>query len=260
MRPWALVTGASSGIGLELARLAAADGHDLVLVARGAEALASVAASLRSGHGCTVLVLPLDLAAAGAPDALADDLARRGIVPAFFANNAGVGAWGRHQDLAVATEQAILDLNVVAATRLLKRLLPGMLARGAGRILNVASSAAFQAGPWMAVYYASKAYLLHYSEALAEELAGTGVTVTALCPGPTPTGFQAAAGLRASRTLRGLVPATDAAWVARVGYEAARRGRRVVVPGIVNRLLAQALRLAPRRLANAIAARANRPG
>ncbi len=259
MRPWALVTGASSGIGRELALLAAADGHDLVLVARGGAILATVAESLRARHGCTVIVLPMDLARRDAADALADELARRGVVPAFLANNAGVGAWGRHQDLELAAELDVLDLNVVAATRLLKRLLPGMLARGSGRILNVASTAAFQAGPWMAVYYASKAYLLHYSEALAEELAGSGVTVTALCPGPTPTGFQAAAGMAASRGLRGLVPHTDAARVARAGYEAARRGQRLVVPGLVNRLLVQALRWVPRRVANAVAARANRP-
>ena len=257
MRPWALVTGASSGIGRELALLAAADGHDLVLVARSAEALARLAESLQSRHACAVLVLPLDLASRESADLLADMLAARGIVPAFFANNAGVGAWGLHSELAVTAEQEILDLNIVTATRLLKRLLPAMLARGSGRILNVASTAAFQAGPRMAVYAASTAYLLHYSEAVAVELAGTGVTLTALCPGPTPTEFQARAGLPATRLLRRLLPPSDAAWVARAGYAAAQRGQRVLIPGFVNRVLVNAVRWLPRRWANAVLARAN---
>jgi short-subunit dehydrogenase len=260
VRPWALVTGASSGIGLELARLAAADGHDLVLIARRRDALEALAAELRARHGCASLVLPMDLAPRAAADEVAAALASRGIVPALLVNNAGVGAWGLHRDLPLEAEQELLDLNVVTATRLVKRLLPGMLARGSGRILNVASTAAFQPGPWMAVYYASKAYLLHYSEALAHELAGSGVTVTALCPGPTPSGFQSRAGMRASALLRGLLPATSAAFVARVGYRAARRGRRVAIPGLLNRLLVQALRFTPRRLATAVAARATGPG
>jgi short-subunit dehydrogenase len=180
-------------------------------------------------------------------------------VPALLVNNAGVGAWGLHRDLAGVAEDEVLAVNVVTATRLVKRLLPGMLARGSGRILSVASTAAFQPGPWMAVYYASKAYLLHYSEALAEELQGTGISVTVLCPGPTATGFQARAGLRASRRLRGLVPMLDAARVARAGYAAAGRGQRVVVPGMANRLLVLAVRWLPRRWVTALARRASAP-
>jgi hypothetical protein len=259
-RPWALVTGASSGIGRELSRLAAADGHDLVLLGRRSEALALLAAELRAAHGADSLILAQDLSHPDAVEAVVAALAARGIVPAFLANNAGFGAVGAHLALDPAVEEEMLAVNVVAATRLVKALLPGMCARGEGRILNVASSAGFVAGPWMAVYYASKAYLLHYSEALAVELEGSGVSVTALCPGPTPTGFQARAGLSGAQRLRRLIPPLSPTAVARAGYEGARRARRVVVPGLVPRLAVFALRFLPRRLASTLVGRATGPG
>jgi len=254
MPRWALVTGASRGIGLALAQLAARDGYALVLVARSGDELDLHAAELRRRFSVEVLTLCLDLAARSAADEVAAFLAARSIVPDLLLNNAGIGAYGLHRDLALEAEQELLDLNIVTLTRLTKRLLPGMLARGSGRILNVASTAAFQPGPWMAVYYASKAYVLSYSEAIAHELAGSGVTVTALCPGPTRSGFQARAAMRAARILKGsLIPMATAESVAVVGYRAMQAGRRVVIPGLVNRLAAWSVRLAPRRLITAIA-------
>lgn len=260
IRRWALVTGASGGIGAELARLAAADGYHLVLVARNADLLAALAAELTTRHSVEVLGLTLDLARREAANELVARLAARAIVPDLLINNAGVGLYGLHRDTGLEAELALIDLNVVTLTRLTKRLLPEFLARGSGRILNVASTAAFQAGPYRAVYYASKAYVLSYSEALAHELKGTGVTVTALCPGPTLTGFQARAGARrAPAILAGLVPAMSAAAVARVGYRALLAGRRIVIPGLVNRLLVASLRLTPRRVATAVIASIGRP-
>ena len=253
---WALITGASSGIGRELARLCAADGYHLVLVARTAEALASLATELRAAHSIEVQALGLDLARREAGTELIARLASRALVPELLINNAGVGLFGPHQDVRLEDELALIDLNVVTLTRLTKRLLPEFLARGSGRILNVASTAAFQAGPYMSVYYASKAYVLSYSEAIAEEIKGSGVTVTVLCPGPTASGFQARAGLRgAARILGGLVPVADAASVARAGYRGMLAGRRLVIPGFTNRLLVQSLRLLPRRVATAAVAR-----
>ena len=256
---WALLTGASSGIGRELARLCAADGYHLVLVARTAEALEPLAAELKLAHPIEVLALGLDLARREAANELIARLAARALVPEILVNNAGVGLYGLHQDVRLEEEIALIDLNVVTLTRLTKRLLPEFLARGSGRILNVASTAAFQPGPYMSVYYASKAYVLSYSEAIAEEVQGSGVTVTVLCPGPTATAFQARAGLRgAARILGGLVPIADAASVARAGYRGMLAGRRLVIPGFTNRLLVQALRLLPRRLATAAVARVSR--
>ncbi len=256
---WALVTGASSGIGRELARLCAADGYALVLVARSEQALETIATELRAAHAVEVLTVALDLARREAAAELIQCLATRALVPEILINNAGAGLLGAHKDLAAETELALIDLNVVTLTRLTKRLLPEFLARGSGRILNVASTAAFQPGPYMAVYYATKAYVLSYTAALAEEVAGTGVTVTALCPGPTRTGFQARAGMTGPAViLGGLVPVGEPRAVARAGYRGMLAGRRLVIPGVVNRLLVESLRLTPRRLAAALVAAVTR--
>jgi short-subunit dehydrogenase len=260
MTRWALVTGASRGIGLELSRLAAKDGYHLVLVARSGDELEAHAAEFRRRFAVEVLTLPLDLATRTAADAVAEFLASRSIIPDLLINNAGIGAYGLHREIALAAEQEVLDLNIVTLTRLTKRTLPGMLARGSGRILNVASVAAFYPGPYLAVYYASKAYVLSYSEAIAYELAGTGVTVTALCPGPTRSGFQARAALRAARIVNGShVPMATAESVAAAGYRAMLAGRRVVIPGVINRLAVWAARFVPRRVMTALAARVSAP-
>jgi len=167
-------------------------------------------------------------------------------------NNAGYGTSGPFETTELRTELDLLQVNVVALTHLTKLLLPAMLAAKRGRILNVASTAAFQPGPFMAVYYASKAYVLSFSEALAEELSGTGVTVTTLCPGPVPTGFQARAGVDLKKVVRTPL-VMDAAAVARAGYVGLMKGKRLVVPGLGNKLLVQSERFAPRRLVTKIA-------
>ena len=255
MRPWALVTGASQGIGLALARLAAADGYRLVLVARDAGRLKEIERELAAGHATEVLGVALDLGEPRSVPTLLSLLRARAIVPELLINSAGVGLYGRHAETPAAADEQLLAVNVVAPTALTRGLLPELLRRGSGRILNVASTAAFVPGPYMAVYYASKAYVLSYSEALAEELKGSGVTVTALCPGPTATAFQARAGL----TRRRLEPAGDPATVARAGYRALKAGRRVCIPGLRNRLWTALGRALPRGWVSAALARRFKP-
>ena len=249
----ALVTGASSGIGYELARLLARGGHDLVLVARGAERLDELAEQVRKDHGTTALVLAKDLTAAGASQEVYDEVTAAGLAVDVLVNNAGFGLKGPFAELPLADQEQMVQLNVMVPTLLTRLFLEPMLARGGGRILNVASTAAFQPGPLMAVYYASKAYLLSWSEALANELAGRGVTVTTLCPGPTITGFADRAGTSGSKLFKG--PTMDARSVAEAGYEGLMAGRGLVVPGARNQFLAFGVRLAPRRLVTNIARR-----
>jgi uncharacterized protein len=246
-RPTALITGASGGIGLELARLFARDGCGLVLVARSGDKLEALAAELRAAHGVPVRPLAADLADPAAPARIHAELARAGTHVGALVNNAGFGLRGAFATLDETAQMEMLQVNVLALARLTRRFLPAMVERRAGGVLNVASTAAFQPGPRMAVYYASKAFVLSLSEALAGELAGTGVTVTALCPGPTATGFQSRAGLERSRLFRDL-RVMDAAAVARAGYRGFRAGKRVVIPGLGNRIGAALARLAPRGL------------
>jgi short-subunit dehydrogenase len=253
-RPAALVTGASSGIGLELARLLAADGHDLVLVARDAARLEKIAAQLSVAHRVECAVVARDLADPEGPDGVLREVARQGIEIDVLINNAGFGVYGPFAATDLRAELDMIRVNVAAVTTLAKGVLPGMLDRRRGRILNVASTAAFQPGPLMAVYYATKAYVLSFSEAIANELAGSEVRVTALCPGPTITEFQDRAGVGETRLFRGALVRVVAA-VARAGYRGMLAGRRVVIPGVANRLLVQALRVTPRRLATAVTRR-----
>lgn len=243
-RPLALVTGASSGIGLELARLLAADGHDLVLVARSRARLEELARGFAL-KGAQAHVIAADLAAPQAPAAIVAELRERGLTVDILVNNAGYGLFGAFSETEWKAELDMIQLNVVALVELTKRLLPGMVERKRGRVLNVASTAAFQPGPLMAIYYATKAFVLSFSEAIAEELDGTGVTVTALCPGPTKTGFQAGAKMEASKLVRGK-SIDGPEEVARVGYQALKAGRRFVVPGAKNKMLAQSVRFLPR--------------
>ncbi|MDQ2971035.1 MAG: SDR family oxidoreductase [Acidobacteriota bacterium] len=253
-RGTALVTGASSGIGREIAKLLAADHYDLVLVARDAKRLEELGSELAGSRGVRARVVPQDLARPeGVRDLLAE-IGRSGISIDILVNNAGLGVAGPFAQTDAKRDLEILQVNVTAVTELAKGVLPGMLRRRAGRILNVASTAAFQPGPLMAVYYASKAYVLSFSEAIANELAGTGVTVTALCPGPTATEFQRKAGLESSRLFAGPL-VMDAASVARAGYSGMMRGKRLVIPGFANKAMVQALRVSPRRLVIAIARR-----
>lgn len=255
-RPIALITGGSGGIGLALARCFARGGFDLVLVARGQAALAAAGDELRAS-GSRVTTLAADLSRPDEVRRLLERFDEARLDPDVLVNNAGFGAAGPFASSDASTTLDMIGVNITALTALTRGVLPGMLARGAGRILNVASTAAFQPGPYLAVYYASKAYVLSFSEAIAEELHGSGISVTTLCPGPTETHFAARAGMTTSRAFRSGVTMT-AEQVARAGYAGTMRGARIVVPGAANRLLAAMVRFAPRRAVTRIAGRLNR--
>jgi uncharacterized protein len=238
----AIVTGASGGLGLEFAKLLAADKHDLVLIARSADKLKAIAADLRDRHGVSVETLPLDLSQPGAAAAV---FAR---VPEcdILINNAGFATNGHFDEIPEERIREEVTLDVVTLTELTRAYLPAMRARGAGRVLNVASTSGFLPGPFMAVYYASKAYVVSFSQAIAEELRGTGVSVTCLCPGATATGFAERAHANGTRLFK--LPIANAAEVARAGYRGMLRGQDLVIPSLFNKLVAVGARLTPRRL------------
>lgn len=240
----ALITGASSGIGLELARLFANDGYRLALVARNRGALLQLAEELQSRHRIAVHVLPKDLAHPSAPSEIFRELQEAGVEIDVLVNNAGFGGSGPFLRTAWAHEAEMIQVNMVAVTHLTKLFLPQIRARK-GELLNVGSVAAFLPGPFTATYYASKTFVLHFTEAIAEELVGSGATVTCLCPGPVETGFQKRAHVGGSSRANGPL-VVDVREVARCGYEGMRRGKRLVIPGWKNRLLVQFLRLVPR--------------
>jgi short-subunit dehydrogenase len=246
-----LITGASGGIGYELTKLFGRNHYNLVLVARSGEKLAQLAGELQTQYGVTVKTIPLDLAAPPAAKFLFDQLQRERVEVDILVNNAGYGGFG---DFAVMPEEEILgqiDLNIRVLTHLTRLFLPSMVVRGRGRIMNVASTAAFQAGPLMAVYYATKAYVLSFSEAIANELRNSGVTVTCFCPGATHTGFAKRAGTEGSRLFKTL-GAMKADKVALDGYRALMEGRTVAISGVHNWLVAESTRFAPRRMVTAI--------
>lgn len=240
----ALITGASSGIGLELAKLFAADKSNLVLVARSQDKLEALAETMRREHGVEALVLPQDLADPAAPQAIFDRLTSQGIAVDVVVNNSGFGSVGSVADLPLDRQLNMVQVNVVALTHLTRLFLPGMVERRRGGVLNVGSTAGFQPGPNMAVYYATKAFVLSFTEALAEELTGSGVSATCLAPGPTETGFGADSGMGESIIFK--LGTMDAATVARIGYRGFRRGKTIVIPGWKNRLGVFSVRLAPR--------------
>jgi len=242
----ALITGASSGIGLELAHLFARDGYRLVLVARSRGALRELGDDLQSRYSITVRISPKDLAHPASPSELHSELQEAGIVLDVLVNNAGFGGGGAFLDTDWNNEAEMMQVNMVALTHLTKLFLPQIRARE-GNVLNVASTAAFQPGPFMNVYYASKAYVLHFSEALAEELEGTGVTVTCLCPGPVRTNFQKRAHIGETRLFHSPLM-VDVREVARIGYEGMKQGKRLVIPGWKNQLGVAMLRLSPRKM------------
>lgn len=229
---WALITGASSGIGYELAKIFSARGHPLVLVARQREPLQKVADEL---GGNAVKILARDLSERNAPREIFDHLQRENIFVSVLVNNAGFGRNEFFADTALAEQLEMIDLNVSALTHLTHLFLQPMIARREGKILNVASTAAFQPGPAMSVYYASKAFVFSFSYALAEELEKKGITVTTLCPGPTQTGFQKRAGrFHSQKMLRFWTMSAEA--VAQQGFEGLMKGKRVVIPGWLNKL------------------------
>jgi len=245
MRPVTLVTGASAGIGAALARVFAAHGHEVVLMARRGDRLAALAEEIVVAGHPRPIVLSVDLERADAVAALAAELEGRGVEPAIIVNNAGFGLMGRAAALDRREQLAMIDLNARALTELSLAFLDS-LARHRGGILNVASVVAFAPGPWMAVYYATKAYVLSFSQALHAELADRGIRVTTLCPGPVPTEFQARAGFHVDRAQNLLL--LPAERVAEIGYRAFMHGKRVVIAGAGNRILVFLLRLLPNAL------------
>lgn len=251
----ALITGASGGIGLELAKLFATDGHDLVLVARSADALQKLATELSGTHGIRARVIARDLCDPRAPDEIYLELKEACVAVDFLVNNAGFGTFGFFAETTPVQLLEMMQVNMAALTHLTRLFVNNMIAKRSGRILNVASTAAFQPGPLMAVYYATKAYVLSLSEALANELHGSGVTVTVLCPGPTLTGFQKRANMEKSPLVTGTLPVMDAVGVAKIGYRGLMKGKTIVIPGFVNRVLVFSVRLGPRKLVTAIARR-----
>lgn len=248
-----LITGASSGIGLELAHLFAHDGYRLVLVARSRGALRELGDDLQSRYNVEVRVSPKDLAHPAAPGELYQELQEAGIVLDVLVNNAGFGGSGPFLKTDWNNEAEMLQVNLVALTHLTKLFLPQIRARE-GKLLNVASVAGFLPGPYMAVYYATKAYVISFTEALAEELSGTGTTVTCLSPGPVQTNFQKRAHVGETNLLNSPL-LVDVREVARAGYEGMKQGKRHVIPGWKNRLVVEMLRASPRSVTTKMVSR-----
>jgi len=249
----ALITGASGGIGYELALLLAGDGFDCILVARSHDKLNALAARMESEFRVKTLVLPKDLSKSTAVDEIYEETTAASMQVDVLVNNAGFPVFGLFTETDPGTELEMLQVNVVALTTLTKLFLKGMIERPYGRILNLASTAAFEPGPLMAVYYASKAYVLSFSEALANELHGTGVTVTALAPGPTRTGFQKRGQLEDSRLVQGKI--ADAQSVALAGYRGLMAGKTIIIPGFANKLIPLIVRVSPRRVVTRVVRR-----
>ncbi|RLS58066.1 MAG: SDR family oxidoreductase [Planctomycetota bacterium] len=231
----ALITGASSGIGEVFAELCAQDRTNLILVARSQDKLQALADRLRQAHGIQTLVIPTDLSQVGAAQRLFDQITSAGWTVDQLFNNAGFGSMGYFEELPIEKHAELLQVNVIALTELTRLFLPAMVTRKSGQILNVASTASFQPGPNACVYYASKAYVRYFSEGLQEELAGTGVTVTCLAPGPTRTNFSEVAAMTQTPVFR--YNSMDVRDVAAIGYRALCRGKTLVVPGLANKLL-----------------------
>lgn len=246
-----LVTGASAGIGVELARCFAKDKSDLILVARRKERLEELAAELQGEYGVDVRVMPADLAVAEQRQALFDDLQREGIEVDVLVNNAGFGLNGKFHVLDMERQMDMVSLNIAALTQLTRLFLPAMVERDRGGVLNVASTASFQAGPKMALYYASKAFVLSLSEAIHEELSDTRVTVSCLCPGPTTTEFGQVADME-DKPLFKFAP-MSAASVAKIGFRGFRQNKAIVIAGLGNWLLAHSSRMMPRWISRKVA-------
>ncbi|MGE5611585.1 MAG: SDR family NAD(P)-dependent oxidoreductase [Bacillota bacterium] len=243
----ALITGASSGIGYDLAKVFAAHGHNLIITARNREALNKLADECASQFHVKIEILTKDLADPSTPQQIYDELQQKSLPIDILVNNAGFGTHGPFARSDLAGELRLVQVNVIAVMQLTRLFLPAMIERRAGKILNVASTAAYVPGPYMSSYYASKAFVLSQSVALAQELRSRGITVTALCPGPTRTAFQSRAGMDEVR-LFSESAIMDSPAVARIAYQGLMRGKTIVVPGIQNKFVAVVSRLVPRTL------------
>ena len=245
----ALITGASSGIGLELAKLFATDGYDLVLVARSIDRLEDLSIEVSRKYKITATVIPKDLSLPDAAEELVETLKNKNIRISALVNNAGVGYLGNSLTLPRIQQQDMIQINITALTKLTDLLLPQII-ENKGGILNVASISAFQPGPKMSIYYASKAYVLFYSEGLAEELLDKNVTISCLCPGATATEFESRAGADGSRLFKyGAMPASK---VAKIGFKGYKKKKLIVIPGVKNKLLVFSVRTSPRFLVRKI--------
>ncbi len=254
---WVLVTGASSGIGTELARAFAARRYDLVLAARTEAAIEALGRELAATHAIRVKTMPVDLSLPGAPQAMAEALAHAGVEVGILVNNAGALSEGPFADGGLDEQLNLIQVNIVALTALMRLLLPQMIARGEGRVLNVASIAAFMPTPQLAVYAAAKAYVLSLTEAVGEELKGTGVMATALCPGFTDTAMMRGSALGRPIPATMIMPANA---VAEAGCAACLKGEAIAVPGIANKLITGGAPLAPKALVRAIGGALNGGG
>ncbi len=259
MSEYVLITGASTGIGYELAHLFAQEKRDLILVARGKDKLEEVSKELKDKYGITIYIFPLDLSQVSAPLKLFEFTETNKLFVETLINNAGFGIKGHISKIPLNEELEMIQVNISSLVELTKRYLPAMLSNKKGKILNVASSASFQPGPYMSGYYASKAFVLHYSEGLAEELIGTGVTATALCPGPTITSFQLRAKMEETALFKSPLVMTGKE-VAKIGFNAMKNGRVVKIAGIMNFLLVEGTRFSPRFLVRKISAFLNGGG
>ncbi len=251
----ALITGASAGLGRGFAKRFAADGHDTVLVARRRDRLEALASELESS-GVRATVLAEDLTDPEAPGRIFGALAERGIDVEFLVNNAGFGSTGSFVESDLERQLEMVQVNITALVNLTGLFVPGMAKRGSGRILNIGSTAGFQPGPGMATYYASKAFVNHFTEGLAYELRGTGVTATVSCPGATATEFGAIAGNEASILFK--IAAADSEGVVREAYDAMMAGQPMVIHGLMNKIAVQSLRISPRALVRPLAANLNK--
>jgi len=243
----ALITGASSGIGYELARCFAEGGANLVLVARDVTTLNQIANELQTTFNVSAKVIPADLSRPVAPAEIHRETEGASLAVDYLVNDAGFGAAGPFLDTDLQTELDMMQVNIVSLVHLTKLYLRGMRSRGSGGILNVASTAAFQPGPLMSIYYASKGFVLSFTEAIADELRSAGITVTALCPGPTATDFQRRAHVEHIRLMKskplGMMTASE---VAAIGYRAFLKGKVIVIPGLINKIGVQSVRISPR--------------
>lgn len=253
-RPLAVVTGASAGLGVDFAKLLAQDGHDLVLVARRLDRLQELAKTLQEQHQITAYCVDVDLMEPGAAVRVQQYLDQHQLQPVVLINNAGFGGHGKFDEQDLQTQLGMVQVNVAALVHLTGLILPGMMQRKQGRIMNVASTAAFQPGPLMAIYYATKAFVLSFSEALHHENRNTGVTVTCVCPGATRTEFQQAAQMNEAR-LFNTRWVMDSMTVAQQGYDAMKEGKRTIVNGKMNNFMAFMTRLTPRTVVLRIAQR-----
>ena len=261
MTEYALITGASNGIGLELARIAASNNMNLILLARNAEKMMQIRKELEELYPVKVLAVGCDLTDPEAVEKITVLLQTRNIVPDILINNAGFGMYGPFDRIGNETESNMIQLNITSLTELTKVIYRQMRSKGKGKILNVSSIAGFMPGPWMAAYHATKAYVLSFSEALAVEAKGSGITVTALCPGPTETNFEnrasAGAGIKVFKNFGKLPTAKQ---VAEYGWKSMMKGKTIAVHGRKFRLLIFLIRFLPRKMVASIAGKIQAPG